>query len=131
MANTCKQALGVSFHDNMTVKDITETWVFRVPAIVKALNPTLDIAMTAAYAGVLAAEQLKQTKEQAEDTFKTVQDAVETASAVQTGNTGYAGAKASAAATDAASAAADTAVEQGKAQLDAQLDAFCAAQLAP
>ena len=129
----CKEALSVTFHKNMSAQDITETWIFKVPAIIKALNPTLDNAMNIAYAAILAAIVLKQTKEAAEDAFKAVQATQEVvaASAPPTTNPSHATTKASTIAADQAAKAADAAVEAGKQALLTSLDTFCAAQLAP
>ena len=129
----CRESFGVTFHENMSVKEITETWIFKVPAIVKGLNPTLDNTMTAAYALVIAAETAKTIKETAVQTYKDAQDVLETAVAVTppTADPAIATTKASKIAADAAAEAADAAAEAAKAQALAELNAFCVAQLTP
>lgn len=107
---------GVTFHDNMDLATLISQWNKVAPAI-RAANPTIEAAMTAAQVANGAQSATIAVQSVAVSTFQTIKDAVEAGAAVLTGNLGYAGTKVAAEAAKVSQEAATGVIQTQKTSL--------------
>lgn len=83
---------GVTFHDNMDLPTILNQWGKVAPSI-QAANPTIAAAMLAGSVALGIQQTGVGLEATARSAFKTIQEAVEAASAILVGNGAYVGGK--------------------------------------
>jgi len=117
-----KSTLGVTLHENMSVKKMVKIWTNDVTQEVKDENPELDALMITCGTQTTLADTLRDTEITVMETYENIQLAIETASAVLVGNLQQPAALAAQIAAEAAALVPVIAIQGCKTDINAELD---------
>jgi len=104
-AQVTKEKFGVTFHKNMSLKDMANKWVNEVSGETKQKYPELTLLFSSATAQVETQKILREAQTTVDTTYKTIKGAIEDAVAIITGQVQQPVAKAASQATKIATEA--------------------------
>lgn len=84
-AQVTKEKFGVTFHKNMSLKDMANKWVNEVSGETKQKYPELTLLFNSASAQVETQKILREAQTTVDTTYKTIKGAIEDAVAIITG----------------------------------------------
>jgi len=85
MSLITKEKFGITFHKNMSLKDMANKWVNKVSDEIKQKYPEINILFNSANIQIQVKDTLRQTQTTADTTYKTLKGVIEDAVAILTG----------------------------------------------